>query len=139
MRRALTVAGLTLGIAALVLSESGRRGEAQTAGSPFLGNATRAMTMQPLNLKNVVGGVNTTQMYKPKVPSPLGMGNILPKIPQPSFPPKFASAPQVDPRKNPYQPNNPKGRYIINPTPPTAKSKSNWNFLYNPFKKSTSK
>ena len=50
-------------------------------------------------------------------------------------PPKRSSAPQIDPRKNPFQPNLPKGRYVINPTPPGPKSKTIWDFPYNPFKK----
>jgi hypothetical protein len=137
MRRTLTVVLLTLGVGMIVLGRLEPRGEAQTAGSPFLGGPPRAMNFQPVNMKNMVGSVNTSQTmtYKAKTPTPLGLGNIFPKTPQISFPPKFSSAPQIDPRKNPFQPNLPKGRYMINPTPPGPKSKTIWDFPFNPFKK----
>jgi hypothetical protein len=136
MRRTLTVMLLILGIGVIVVSGLEPQGQAQTAGSPFLGGTPRAMNFQPVNMKNMVGGANTTQMlYKPKTPTPLGLGNIFPKVPQISFPPKFSSSPQIDPRKNPLQPNLPKGRYVLNPTPPGPKSKTIWDFPYNPLKK----
>jgi hypothetical protein len=100
----------------------------------------RAIQFQPMNMSNMVGTLNTTNMMRsPKPPTPLGLGNILRTPTLPSWPPKFASAPIINPNKNPFQPNVPKSRYVINPTPPGPGSKSNWNFPYNPFAKRAKK
>jgi hypothetical protein len=138
MRRTLTAVLLTLGVGGALLSGPKPRGEAQTAGTPFLSQTPRAMQFQPINTQQALGTINSQQMmYKPKSPTPLGLGNIFSKIPTFSFPPKFSSAPQIDPTKNPFQPNNPQGRYIINPTPPAPGSKTIWDFPYNPLKKTS--
>jgi hypothetical protein len=138
MRRALIVGALTLGVGTLLLDGSGQRGEAQ---SGFLGASPKSIQFQPINLKNNVGTIDTKNMiHTPKPPSPLGLGNLL-HTPATTtlYQRKVAQAPQVNPKKNPFQPNTPKSKYVINPTPPSAKSKSIWDFPYNPFKKTPPK
>ncbi len=107
------------------------------AQSPFLGASPRAMQFKPVDTSKAVGTLNTSSMlHSPKIPSPLNLTNLFHKPTQPSWPPKFAATPMIAANKNPFQPNLPTSRYIIPPTPPGPKSKSIWDFPFNPFKKS---
>jgi hypothetical protein len=141
MRRALIVGMTALAVGSLWLSGPGRRGEAQ---SGFLGASPKSIQFQPVNLSNSVGALNMQKIiHTPKPPSPLGLGNLI-HTPSSStlYQRKVASAPQVNPKQNRFQPNNPKSKYVINPTPPSASSKTLWNFplnLTNPFNKTPKK
>jgi hypothetical protein len=134
MRRMLIAALAALGAGAITLTGSGPRGEAQSTGSPFLGANPRAMQFKPIDTKSAIGNLNMQKMmsHTPKMPSAPNLGNFFPKIPQLSWPPKFAATPMIDPHKNPLQSVPAKSQYIINPNPAAAGSKTNWNFLPNP-------
>jgi hypothetical protein len=137
MRRALMVGVLALGVGSLGLDGLGQRGEAQ---SGFLGASPKSIQFQPINTTQNVAAPNLQNMiHTPKPPSPLGLGPLLQPPKTSLYQRNIASAPQVDPRKNPFQPNPPKSKYAINPTPPGPQSKSIWNFPFNPFRKTTTK
>jgi hypothetical protein len=138
MRRTQIAALATLGIGTMLLNGPGQRGEAQ---APFFGSAPANIQFQPINVTSAMPNQNLSGMFRtPRPPSPLGLGNLFGSPATPGWPPRVASAPQVNSSKNPFQPNLPKNRkYVINPTAPAPGSKTLWNFPFNPFAKRTPK
>ena len=114
MRRMLVAALAALGTGTILLSGPGPRGEAQSAGSPFLGASPKAIQFKPIDTTTAIGHLNTQKMmtHTPKLAGAPNLGNFFPKIPQLSLPNKVAATPMIDPHKNPLQSVPAKSQYL---------------------------
>jgi hypothetical protein len=107
MRKSVAVLALILTVA-LAVEHCRQRGDAQVN---MPGVSPRNITFVPIDMKNMVGGVNAQQMFRNhSAPSPLNFFNFFHKFSQPTFPPRIASAPILSPSQSPLAP--PGGKQI---------------------------
>ncbi len=135
MRRCAAALTTTL---ALTLLVTGGPGRSDAQYMPGIGQ--RNLTFTPIDTSKVIGGINTSKFFHtPRTAqTPPNLGSFFRMPTQPNFPPKLASTPILTPDKNPFQPKQPQGKFLINPTPPKPGSKTIFNSPYNPAAKKRS-
>jgi hypothetical protein len=130
MRRCAAALTATLALTLFVLADGPGRSDAQFM--PGIGQ--RPITFKPIDTSKVIGGVDPSKYFHtPRTAqTPPNLANFFRKPTQPNFPPKFALTPVLTPGQNPFQPKQPQGKFLINPTPPKAGGKTIFNSPYNP-------